>query len=110
MPFEVTLFDFKNEGIHITITARFEGEDLIVEGYDIGKTVEESWGDSDYEYSRTVRMEHIPKLCELLQCDPTDKEAILNEVAKRFNGNYSYSEFTDFLTEHGIENEGFTWA
>jgi hypothetical protein len=32
---------------------------LVVEGYDIGKTVEEVWGDSDYEYSITVKKENL---------------------------------------------------
>ena len=37
MTSQVTLFDFDNEGIHITITAHFEGVELKVEGYDNGK-------------------------------------------------------------------------
>ncbi len=110
MTYHVTLFDFKTEDIHITITALFDGEDLTVEGYDIGKTVNDWWGDSDKEYSYTVRKDNIPKLCDVFQCDPSDKEVILNEVAKRFNGNHSYSEFIEFLTEHGIKGDGFTWA
>ena len=37
----VTLFELKNEGIRINISAYFEGDVLVVDGYDIGKTVEE---------------------------------------------------------------------
>ncbi len=56
---ELTLFDFKNDAIHIHITARFDKEDLIIDGYDIGKPVEEAWGDSDYEYILTIRKESV---------------------------------------------------
>ncbi len=43
----------------------FDGEDLKLDGYDIGKTVEEMWGDSDYEYSITVESGNLEKLYEL---------------------------------------------
>lgn len=58
------MFEFADEGIHITITARFENEDLIVEGYDIGKTVEAAWGDSDYEYITTIRGRNMKAFCK----------------------------------------------
>ena len=45
----VILFQFKNEGISIQIEAKFDNGDLVIEGYDIGRTVKEYWGDSDYE-------------------------------------------------------------
>jgi len=106
----VTLFQFKTENIKIHITASFENEDLVVEGYDIGKVVEESWGDSDYEYSVTVRKADIPKLCQELEISSSDPMEILQHIAKRFNGNHSYSAFRDFLEEHDIEHEGFSWA
>ena len=62
----VLLFSFQTEQIKITIEAYFDdGENLVIDGYDIGKTVEEAWGD--------------------------------------------YSEIQDYLTQHNIRFEGFSW-
>jgi hypothetical protein len=37
-----------------------EGGDLVIEGYDLGKSVGKFWGDSDYEYWRRIKREHVP--------------------------------------------------
>ena len=39
----VTLYQFKSKSIRIHIAARFEKNDLVVEGYDIGKAVKDCW-------------------------------------------------------------------
>jgi hypothetical protein len=41
---KITLFHLKREDIKIHVEARFEDGDLLIDGYDIGKTVEEAWG------------------------------------------------------------------
>ena len=47
--YSTTLYHLEREDIKINIVARFEKDKLIIDGYDIGKTVKEAWGDSDYE-------------------------------------------------------------
>ena len=37
----VTLYDYKTNDIRIHVVARFEKDDLVIDGYDIGKRVEE---------------------------------------------------------------------
>jgi len=106
----IDLYKFKNEDISIHITARFEKNDLIVEGYDIGKTVNDYWGDSDYEYMVTVRKKHVPAFCKAMGLDTTDHQEILEAIALRFKGNHCYSQFRDFLEVHDIECEGFSWT
>jgi hypothetical protein len=103
------LFRLQNENIKVEITAIFNGEDLVVEGYDIGKTVKEYWGDSDYEYSTTVRWEDLPKLYAALGVPPGKKRALLEALAAKFNTNSCYSEICDFLMAHDIKSEGFSW-
>ena len=107
---KVTLFEYADEGIHITITARFENEDLIVEGYDIGKTVEEAWGDSDYEYTTTIRQPNMKAFCKALEVKPNNKDEILKKLSETFTGNTCYSDIGKFLSKHHIESEGFTWT
>ncbi|MCX6269911.1 MAG: hypothetical protein NTU44_01600 [Bacteroidetes bacterium] len=106
---EITLFNFENSNIHINIVARFEGEDLIIDGYDHGKTVEKLTGDSDYEYNTTLHRDGVLKLCKHLRCDPYDKNGVLNCIAQKFHGNHCYSEFSDFLKKKKIDSDGFSW-
>ncbi len=40
----------------------FDGNQLVFDGYDIGKTVEDAWGDSDYEYSYTIEPAEVEML------------------------------------------------
>lgn len=106
----VTLFQLSNDEIRISIEARFENETLIVEGYDIGKRVEEYWGDSDYEYSATVLPAEVDKLYGVLAIAVGDRQGMLSELAKRFNTNSCYSDFRNFLDYHEIKHEGFSWS
>jgi hypothetical protein len=107
---KIMLFQLKTPNIKITIEAYFEGEKLVIDGYDIGKTVEESWGDSDYEYVTTIPEIEVKKLYPLMNVLESDKEGLLKAIAGRFNTNTCYSEFNDFLRANNISSEGFSWT
>ncbi len=104
------LYQLERDDIRVRIEAYFNGEDLIVEGYDIGQTVEEYWGDSDYEYATTIAKEEVAKLFPLSGVAAGDREGLLKAIAGRFNTNTCFSEFRDFLEENGIRYESFSWA
>lgn len=106
----ITLYHFESEVIKIDIEARFEGEALIIDGYDIGKRVKEYWGDSDYEYTVTVPPEGIPALYALFNVTPGDKQNLLLEIARNYNTNTCYSDFRKLLDDNQIPSSGFTWA
>ena len=59
------LFTIDRKDIKVTIDLGFDGENLKLDGYDIGKTVNDIFGDSDYEYSITIISENLPKLYEI---------------------------------------------
>lgn len=107
---KISLYQFKSPFISIYIDAYFDDGKLIIEGQDIGKTVEEVWGDSDYEYSVTIPSNEVIKLYALFQVKEGDENGLLKAIADKYNTNTCYSEFRDFLKENGIEYEGFTWA
>ena len=107
---KIMLYQFSNDNISIEIQAYFEGENLIIEGYDIGKNVKEYWGDSDYEYSTTVPENEVKKLYLLINIVEGDKEGLLKAIADKFNTNSCYSEFTDFLEKNNIRSKGFSWT
>lgn len=106
----ITLYHLEREDIKIDIVARFEGKKLIIDGYDIGKTVKEAWGDSDYEYTMTIPAKSLPSLYKLLGVSVGNGTALLKALARRFNGNECFSTLGDFLDQNSIENETFTWA
>lgn len=106
----ITLYQFKSPSINIYIDAYFDDGKLIIEGQDLGKKVEEAWGDSDYEYSVTVPSNEVIKLYGLFQAKEGDEAGLLNAIADKYNTLTCYSEFRDFLEKNGINHEGFTWS
>ncbi len=100
----------ERDDIRVTVEAYFNGEDLIVEGYDIGTTVEEYWGDSDYEYATTIKKEEVEKIYPLFGIAGDDKEGLLKAIAGTFNTNTCYSEFGNFLEKNEVQYEVFSWA
>jgi len=105
----VILYQLKDEGISVTVVVYFLDGALVVEGYDIGKRVEEYWGDSDYEYSTTISSAAIPLLCSSLNIS-NDPEVLLNTLSSRFGGNTGYSAFLKFLEEHEVPSQSQSWA
>ncbi len=104
------MYHFKSPGINIYIDIYFDGEKLVVEGQDIGKAVAEYWGDSDYEYIRTLPAESVAKLRKVLHLPEDAKEELLEMLCVMFSGNNCFSELSDFLEQHNIESEYFSWA
>ena len=75
----LTIFDFRaQDNEHHILTALLNSSgDLVLEGYDIGPSVEKFFGDSDYEYWRTVKAEHVPLVLLHLIKDRFEKESDL---------------------------------
>jgi hypothetical protein len=107
----IPLFKLENPGIKISMEIYFnEEEQLIFDGYDIGKAVEDCWGDSDFEYTYTIEPEEVRKLYLLFGIPDTDKLSLLLEIKKRFEGNEAYSKFGKFMDENSINYSAFTWT
>ena len=108
--YKVLLFHLKTYGIKVTIEAYFEDEKLVIDGYDIGKIVEEVWGDSDYKYSTTIHPKEVKKLYSLFGVEEGDKVRLLAAIKERFHTNTCFSEFSEFLTKNDIKSERFSWT
>lgn len=106
----ITLYRFKDKEIKIDIVARFENDDLIIDGYDIGTRVKEFWGDSDYEYMMTIPAAGVDVLYKLLDVEAGNRRRLLKALDKRFHGNKCFSAIGDFLDANNVENRTFTWA
>ena len=109
MEFNKQLFKLDSKAIRVTINLGFDGEDLKLDGYDIGKTVEEMWGDSDYEYSITVDSVNLEKLYELNEVEVGNKKKLISKLSKFLSINEAYSVFHDYLMENKIEFNSFSY-
>ena len=110
LDFEKQLYHLKNSNIEIDIRLGFEGDALRLIGYDIGKSVEDAWGDSDYEYEITVKDEGLIKLYGIHQILIGQKETLVNKIAETITGNFAYSMFEKYLDKHKVKYESFTWT
>lgn len=107
----ILLFKLDRPDIKISMEIYFNQKgQLIFDGYDIGKTVDEWWGDSDYEYAYTIEAVEVEKLYSLFGIENSDQHSPLLEIKKRFEGNKAYSKFGDFMEENNIEFKSTTWS
>ena len=87
---KITIFDRRTTtGERHVLTARVTDlGDLLLEGYDLGRSVKEFFGDEDFEYSRTVKAADVPAV-------------LLHLIRERFANE---TEFTSWLDDKGISN------
>lgn len=109
MEFNKQLFKLDSKAIRVTIDLGFDGEDLKLDGYDIGKTVEEMWGDSDYEYTITVDSGNLDKLYDINKVEIGNKKKLISKLSKFLSVNEAYSKFHDYLMENKIEFTAFSY-
>lgn len=105
----LTMYFFEASYIRINQVLYFSGERLIFEGYDIGKRVEEAFGDSDYEYDFEVPGNEVQKFYPLLNVVPGDRKGLLLKLYERFAGNHAYSDLCKFMDDNGIDSKGFSY-
>lgn len=103
------LFSIDNENIRVMINLGFDGEDLKLDGYDIGKSVSDMWGDSDYEYSITVSEVELPRLYELNRVPFGNKKKLISVLAKFLSDNKAFTLFHDYLKENTIPFTCFSY-
>ncbi len=107
---KVILYHFVSDDIKITIEAYFEGDLLIIDGYDIGSRVKEYWGDSDYEYSVKIPATGIEFLYHYLDVEKNNQSKLLHALAQRYNTNSCYSDIRKLMEDNKIICEGFSWV
>lgn len=107
---KINLFTLDSPKIKISMDIYFnEKHQLIFEGYDVGKTVEDLIGDLDYEYFYIIEWDEVKKLMSLLNINSKDKLTILKGIKERFQGNDAYSKFGNFMRAHQIIFQQMIW-
>ena len=124
---EIVLRDVKTDNDSSSLVAKIDDKgDLVLEGYDIGESPKEFWGDSDYEYWLFVSKEHKDTVLSLLTKEHTGsplsflarfrKKGIPEDyrdtvllwlIKERFD---SLADFSTWLKKKGIPSEFFIWV
>lgn len=92
------VFASQGESISRTIDIYLEADgSLKVEGGDVGKGVEEFWGDSDYEFWTKIAPDDVPALCFALLRDKLSGDRNAVETAQ------------DYCKAEGIKADFGTW-
>ena len=108
---KVTLFYLEMPDIKISMEMYFNDKNqLYFDGCDTGKSVEEAWGDFDYEYTYTIESEEVNKFYGIFDLVVGDKSGLLQSLKNRFSVNKAYSLFGEFMDANNIKYERFTWA
>ena len=98
----VVLRDERDQNGSRYLSASFSDQgDLVFAGQDLGKAVEEFFGESEYEWFWTVRMAALPALAAALAATLSKPDDLLLAVQQRFSGNNA-AEIGPFLEQHQI--------
>ncbi len=106
----IILYQYQSPDLSVRVEAYFKDEKLIVEGYDVGKSVDEWFGDSDYEYSTTIAAEELAKIFLLFHVETDDRNGLLEAIAVDYNDNTCYRRFRKLLDENDIKYDSFSFA
>lgn len=107
---KVSLFYLERPDIKISMQLYFnEKNQLYFDGYDTGKFLEKTFGDSDYEYIYTIEPEDVHKFYPVFNLKDGDKSGLLQAIKKKFSVNEAYSLFGKFMLEHNIKHQRFIW-
>jgi hypothetical protein len=80
---------------------------LVIEGHDLGPKTAPVSSDGEYEWSRTILREHIPRLLMLLD-EPADAD-ILSTLERNWTGPKSH-ELESRIRDSDIPSALWTWS
>ena len=103
----VILFQPQTEFVKVSIEAYFDGANLVIDGYDMGKRVEELWHREDYEYKLTIPPESV--LWMMAHFNVQTNQSLLQTLASTFNTNSCYSDIRKLLDDNQQPCIGFSW-
>jgi len=107
----LNIYQYEDKDIKISMDLYFNDQDqLIFDGYDIGRKVLQIRGRSDYEYKYTIAPVDVQKLAGLFQVEYSDRKGLLQAIKDKFGGNEAYSKFGAYMDQNGIAYEVFMWG
>ncbi|HVV56423.1 MAG TPA: hypothetical protein VHC47_13905 [Mucilaginibacter sp.] len=84
------------------IHLRFEGDVLVLDGYDRGALTKQLTGDFDYEYRITVAMPALLLLYDRFGLQTGQRQALIAQIAIEISGANAYTLFRKMLSDTGV--------
>jgi len=104
---KIELCNEKLQQVNIYVSAELSEGKLKITGQDVGRSCEDIFGDSDYEYFYIFDAENTEKLFNLLLDEPaTNKLVLLN---KNFHGPDCCKKLREFCQKHSIKYSFFSY-
>ena len=95
----LVLCNYRSERVDVHVTASVVGGKLTFSCQDLGPFVEETFGDSDYEYWYTFDQENTEKLFSVIHGEENPEGALLRD----FSGESGCRKMREVCEENGIE-------
>ncbi len=102
----LVLCDDRNSNIEVHVWADLIDGKLTISGQELGNSVEEFWGDKDFEYWYSFTESETEKLISALHGE-NDPEAVL---IKEFGGRNGCRNLREFCEKKGIEYSFFSYV
>jgi hypothetical protein len=100
--YKVTLCDGKYDGTSIFREAYLKDGQLHIDGQDLGASVSEFWGNSEYEYFYSFSSEMTSCLHDCLKKDSETADDLLALVFKYFSGNLGDIRLREYCKDKQI--------
>ena len=110
----VTIYDERSDRGWFILDAYLRDGDLVLEGHDMGRTVEEFWGEDEYEYWYVVRSANVERVRTML-LDRTGRDSGDDLLGLVADGLVPFGEgasraFRTWLEEADISYEFANWV
>ena len=100
------LCNWCNDRVEVHVTVSLTDGKLTFSGQDLGDFVEETWGDSDYEYWYSLDEANTEKLFSVIHGEQNPEAALLKE----FSGEGGCRRLREICDSKGIQYEFFSYV
>ena len=99
----IELCRYKTACLEIHVNASIRDGKLLISGHDLGPTVEEFWGDNDYEYFYSLTLDDTRKLHHLLKTDSKQDIELLDLIKLYFSDLDGCENFKEYCDQHTLQ-------
>lgn len=104
----IELCNYKSEKVDVYVSAYINDGELTLSGQDLGSSVNEFWGDIDYEYYYTLSVKNTEKIHESLKKDSGEEMELLELVKIYFSGVDGCKNFREYCEKNHIKYDFYS--
>lgn len=103
---DLVLCDYRSKRVDVHVRATLADGTLTISGHDLGPYVEDSWGDSDYEYWYSFDEENTARLLAAIHGEEDPEAALLQS----FSGERGCIKLRSLCARKKIEYSFFSYV